>query len=275
VVASIPTSSSLSRSEKIAKIKDDAAKRKKQQAEASQYTEDVQGLQEAIQQSLSSEKTFRESILKTGIYPKKNNETGRPYFQLALEEQDKQPTGYEEKEQRAENITCGPRALMIAQALNALFTKHEAITPITIHKNLPTNYTAIMDTFRAQNMQLSSIDFLNFIKENNIDLNNFLALGSYDETLIIPLGLTEQEEIDSSQRLAELPAILRSFSRTLTSNPRHFICSDRASGHWVLISVILDKGQPTLWYIDPKNMNIDNYPQAHKFVTYIMQNMFS
>ncbi len=198
--------------------------------------------------------------LKPGVYEK--NIAGITVHQLAVEDTDKQVTG----------LTCGPRAILFAAALDNIVAKPSyVINPITLHNALVSPAIRYDKNIAecVQNYELASTEFRDFIEHHikkQIDFNRFFVLGRQALTAsgsdIIPLPLSEKDTdilnlSDVPSRLVVLQTLLRNTDPD-TNEPIipsiHFICS--TGSHWVLFSVINNKRTPILWYIDSLNKDV-------------------
>jgi len=236
----------------------------RQQASSSAYSSSnypsIRTLQ-TMEESIATLAEEQARILAPGIYQKRSNQ-GLQFYQLALEKLDRQQ----------ENITCGARVLTIAKAIDMIMQHDEKITPETIHKYLedPLGYK---DEIAACKQQVTSINFEMLMQKNNnkLRVRNWLILGSQEE-VVIPLGRTEEEELQTFEMLEMLPEIISIwFARLPLERTGYCFCSDRVSGHWFLIAIVRERNITTLWYIDPKNIDYDKYQPAHKFLEYIIE----
>ena len=154
------------------------------------------------------------------------------------------------------------------------------ITPASMHAALQKlDYNAEI----AQCLeQLSSTDFSLWMQKNNhkLKLNSWTILGSQEGNLI-PQAKTDEQDLEIIEILGsskDIPATISELVDGLFSEwffitsihpTSHCFCTDRASGHWFLISAIWTEGSIQLWYIDPRNTDYDQYPSAHLFMDYI------
>lgn len=249
-------------------------------------TEDEQ-LQFALSESdpalaeamLRSEETARDEqarILPAGVYPRVID--GYAVQQLALADEDKQS---------GENITCGPKVLFIAQALTTIVKTKQPITPVTMNAELKKlHYGTKTTQEKCKRKQLETGNIESYIQKNKFSLPSFFAIGAEgnrkEGLKIVPLETNVNPKQDlSPEDIANIVTtedLSNQLKKTIAPylgkaklNPVHFFCDDARAGHWFLIAVVKNNNEFNLWYIDPKNVDLNLYPYAHTFIPYIYE----
>lgn len=230
-------------------------------------TEDEQ-LALALKLSEASLKEEQQKILSPGIHVK--SVEGLTVHQLAVQEEDRQSI---------ENISCGQRNLLIAKAFNTLLTKKEAIIPESLHAQLKKmHYTTHISPKKCPK-QLYAENFEAYMDKHKIELPSFFALGSQGNT-VFPLAIKSahheyEGNIETTPDLSKQLQTIAGYLGTAGLSAIYFMCSDTQAQHWFLIVVVKTKtdSEPTLWYIDPKNIDISKYSYAHTFIHYIDENV--
>lgn len=243
-------------------------------------------LLEALRLSEESAKKEQEAILKPGINKQyvdiiQRYRVGKPIdlnqtvpfkvYQIAVN-----------NPQSSENISCGPRVLFTAAAIDRLHREKKPISTQGITKVLAenNNYT---NAIAECAMQLDADDVPAFIASHNLKIQQYFVMGRNEnkEGIYpilpyipkIPESYTDIDEwfLDFKRSLTILAKNLK-FDRI--DHPIHFIFSGTQKMHWVLISII--KGQrtnPITYYIDPRNVDIKKYPAAEIYLEYVAENM--
>lgn len=265
----------------------------KETAQPKQYTptyysqsEDDQALQEALRLSEESAKKEQEAILKPGIHQEyvdiiQRYRVGSPVnlneavpfkvYQIAVN-----------NPQSGENVSCGPRVLFIAAAIDRLHREKRPISTQGITKVLAENndYTKAIEECV---MQLDSDDIPAFIASHKLEIQKYFVMGRYESKEgIYPISPYIPK---MPETYTDIDAWLKDFTRSLTvlaknlkfgriDHPIHFIFSSTQKTHWVLISIIKgERTNPVTYYIDPKNVDIKKYPAAHVYLEYVAENM--
>lgn len=175
--------------------------------------------------------------------------------------------------QSSENISCGPRVLFMAHAIDALYKKNILIGAHTINHELSSNaqYT---QAIRECAVQLDADDFKAFIETNHLSIEQYAVMGrnvTQEGVYTIIPYLPEGEPARLEMWLKFLGQELEADRIT---HPLHFIFNDTSKQHWVLISVIKEKDtNPIVYYIDPKNVNLSSYVVAHNYIEYVVDKL--
>lgn len=228
-------------------------------------TQEEQDLLEAMRLSEESLKEEQARILAPGIYDMDIN--GISVRQLALNEEDRQ----------TENITCGPRSMVIADALNRLIKGNKSITPESMHQELQKIGYAKRTGAATCTKQLEAEEFEGYMNKHKISLPSFFALGSQGNE-VVPLSTrgpveTLEHNIETTAVVSTQLNRLAKYLGEVGLKSIYFICSDARAQHWFLISVVKMNNQITLWYIDPKNVDLKKYAYAHKFIGYVQDQL--
>jgi len=177
--------------------------------------------------------------------------------------------------QEKENVSCGPRVIFFAHAIDALHKNHIPIASKTINDQLSPKKTPLyskkIEECRAQ---IYSDEIETFIKENGLDIAHYYVIdrnvtneGIYYMTPSFP-------PLQPSDLTRRLTLLGKDLLENKVKTPIHFFFIDSAKAHWVLISVIKgQETQPVIYYIDPKNIDLDKYVVAHQFIAYVVDNL--
>lgn len=236
-------------------------------------------LQKALLLSQEFEKKELEKILKPGMHKQyvdihqtflpqlEKEETAIPFevYQIAV----KNP-------QTSENVSCGPRALFIAHAIDALHKNKRPIATNTI-ENILSKEDHFTKAIEQCTVQLESDDLPVFIKKNNLDIAQYFVMGR----IVTKEGLypiISYVPPHNPEKPLEFDIRLKILGQELDAgrvrHPIHFIFSDTTKTHWVLVSVIKgERSDPIVYYIDPKNVDVQKYPVAHNYIEYVVDKL--
>lgn len=234
----------------------------------SQRKSEEEELQEAIQASMETAEKEKKEILAAGVYTKdvpitiNNSAVNFGVQQIAVT-----------NPQSSENITCGPRVLFIAAAIDQLYENKIPINQNSIATILSqnNNYTNAIETCKEQ---LDYQDIKNFIEKGKVNISKYFVMGRVgDASMIVPYVplIVDRDNIQNFETsLKKLGAELKSD----LIKPIHFIFSDIKKAHWILISVMKEKdSDPVLYYIDPKNKDLTSYPVARDYIQYVVEKL--
>lgn len=187
--------------------------------------------------------------------------------------------------QTQEGITCGPRSIFLAAAIDDLMANQKKlITPndisttldsLTLRAEIGTTFADAMVHCQQFGM-LTNDSFNIFLVGHNLLVNHLFVLG-FSGQEIVPISqkpVESQKTLEEAQEyITDIPALLTSlreplYKHTLTT-PIHFICN--LGLHWVLFSVWYKQDTIMLYYIDPMNTPINHFKQP--FLDYICDNL--
>lgn len=179
-----------------------------------------------------------------------------------------------ENDQQKDGVTCGPRSMYLADAVERLLrVKREyelkvPITPETMSQALQhTAFATQMEQCKSLG-QLFNEDFHNFLLDHHIALPHLFLLGFFEGENVepIPQRLPNENDLEELTSIRENLKILGTkLKNNHLPSPIHFICN--TGGHWVLFSVTHYQGHVVIWYIDPMQSRLSAHLQ--KFVNYI------
>jgi hypothetical protein len=234
----------------------------------------------ALKLSEESNQKEQQAVLKPGTYQEYIDI--RKTFRAGLPAHSEVPVPFKvyqiavQNPQHRENVSCGPRVLFIAHAIDSLHKSKRPISANTIAKVLSKNndYTNAIEECL---MQLESDELPTFIKNNNLKIGQYFVMGRnvsnegvYSIIPYIPqVDLARFEHFEMSLKI-----LGQELEADRINRPIHFIFSDTRKAHWVLVSVI--KGEntnPIVYYIDPKNVNISSYPVADNYIEYVVDKL--
>lgn len=245
-----------------------------------QSVEKDEQLAQAMKLSEESAEKEHAVILKPGTYQEyidirktfrfgqpAHSETATPFkvYQIAVQ-----------NPQHRENVSCGPRVLFIAHAIDSLHKSKRPISANTIAKVLSRNndYTKAIEECT---MQLESDELPAFIKNNDLKIGQYFVMGRYESKEGIYPIAPYIPAVDPS-KFKQFEMSLKILGQELEADraryPIHFIFSGTRKTHWVLVSVIKgERTDPVVYYIDPKNVNISSYVVAHNYIEYVVDKL--
>lgn len=235
-------------------------------------------LQAVLKESEQTAQDEKARILPAGVYQRVID--GYAVQQLALADEDRQS---------GENITCGPKVLFIAKGLTNIVKTKQPINQMTMNDELKKlRYGTKTTQEVCKNKQLEAGLFERYMEKHKLSVPSFFALGAQGNTReglqVIPLdtNVNPQKEVSEEDLFNTLTSedLSNQLTKTIAPylgkaklNPIHFFCDDARAGHWFLISVVKNNDEFNIWYIDPKNVDVNLYPYAHTFIPYIYDNL--
>lgn len=235
--------------------------------------EEDEDLARVLRASEESAKAEKAQILDPGMYEQfvdiaeteKSDPKPFKVYQIAV----KNP-------QTSENVSCGPRALFIAHAIDSLHKNKRPIATNTI-ENILSKEDNFTKAIAECSQQLAAEDLPEFIKINNLKVENYFVMGRVVDNegfypiipYVPPYNPDKPLEFD-----IQLNILGKELNANRVVHPIHFIFSDTSKTHWVLVSVIKgERSDPMVYYIDPKNVNLEKYPVAHNYIQYVVNKL--
>jgi hypothetical protein len=177
--------------------------------------------------------------------------------------------------QKSENVSCGPRVIFFAHAIDALHKKNIPIASKTIDAELsPHNTPLYSKKIEECRAQLYSDEFQTFIQQNKLAIAHYYVIDRYVNDDGLYYMTPSIPPVEPSVLADELSILGKDLLENKVKTPVHFFFVDSAKAHWVLVSVI--KGpetKPVIYYIDPRNTDLDKYVVAHQFIGYVVDNL--
>lgn len=222
-------------------------------------------LQQAIKASIETKKEEEAAILAPGVYLENARiiinelEVNFQVLQIAVTDP-----------QNKENVTCGPRVLFVADAIDRLYGEKKTINPETIAGVLALNndYT---NAIKVCANQLDDRDIPEFIKQRKLNISQYFVVGRSEDPLMIIPYIPQIAPQDFETALKDLGQKIKADEIKV---PIHFIFSDIKKAHWVLITVIKKEGSaPEVYYMDPMNKKLSLYSVARDCLEYLIEKL--